>query len=180
MPDALVERFATRKAALEWLRANGYKVSQGKFYQDCGTGYPFVNKDGSVSKFQVLEYGQRLDLEARSAAAVATATREFDDRKSKADAIAAEIKAQRMQREEDARWLHAVDAWAQVAALLGTLRDNLRHQVTLKRREIVHAAGGDQERCDEVAAFVIGLIDDGFNETAGETIDVTFEREVGA
>lgn len=178
MSGDTVERFATRKAALEWLRANGYKISQGKFYQDCNAGYPYVHKDGSVSKFQVLEYGQKLDLEARSAAAVAAAASEYNDRKMKADAIAAEIKAKRMEREEDARWLYAVDAWAQVAALLGTLRDNLRHQVTLKRREIVHAAAGDQDRSDEVAAFVIGLIDDGFNETAGETIDVTFEREV--
>lgn len=178
--DAGAERFTSRKQALEWLRASGYKVSQGKFYQDCAAGYPFVNRDGSVSKFQVLEYGQKLDLQAKSAAAVAAASREWDDRQIKANAEIAEMKAERMRREEDRFWLHAVDAWAQVAALVGALRDNIRHQLFIGQREIVQVAGGDQDRSQEVSDFCDQLVARAFNETAGETINLKFERKTDA
>lgn len=178
--DVATERFTSRKQALEWLKANGYKVSQGKFYQDCGGGYPFVHKDGSVSKFQVLEYGQKLDLQARSAAAVAAATREWDDRQVKANAEIAEMKAERMRRDEDRFWLHAVDAWAQVAALVGALRDNVRHQLFIAQREIVQVAGGDQDRSQEVCDFCDQLVARAFNETAGATINLKFERDTDA
>ena len=62
-----LERFVNRKQALDWLKAQGYKVSQGKFYQDCAAGFPAVRKDGTVSRYQVMQYGQQLDIETRAA-----------------------------------------------------------------------------------------------------------------
>lgn len=142
--DTATERFVNRKQALNWLNAQGYKISQGKFYQDCNAGFPALNKDGSVSKYQVMQYGQQLDISSRAIAP--DTSREDEARKAKADADMAEIKAERMRREEDALWLHADMAWAQMAALVGALRDCLRHHFHVNQHEIVHVAGGQRDR----------------------------------
>lgn len=174
---AATERFVNRKQALNWLNAQGYKISQGKFYQDCAAGFPELHRDGSVSRYQVMQYGQQLDVSARSTAP--DTSREDEARKSKADADMAEMKAARMQREEDALWLHADVAWAQMAALIGTLRDGIRHHFHTAQNEIVHVAAGDMDRNHEVFEFCDDIVNRAFNEVAGSSIEVKFIKEEG-
>lgn len=168
------DRFVNRKQALNWLRAQGYKVSQGKFYTDCKEGFPEVGGDGSVSKFQVLEYGQQLDVATRSALP-GELSRENELRKAAAEADIAEMKAERMRREEDVDWLHASTAWAAVAAVVGSLRDALRHHFHLAQGELVQAAGGDLERRHELYEACETAINDAFNEVAGDDLTVDFD-----
>ena len=170
------ERFSSRKAALDWLKSRGHKVSQGKFYKDCKAGFPFVQKDGSVSKYQVMVYAEKLDGQT-APDLTALDAQEFDRRKAAADAEMAEIKAARMRREQDKDWLHADTAWAAVAALVGNLRDAVRHHLYQGRREAVEICGGDQDRAAELFEFIDGTIDGAFNEVAGKEIDITFEEE---
>lgn len=169
------ERFVNRKQALNWLNAQGYKISQGKFYQDCAAGFPELHRDGTVSRYQVMQYGQQLDVSARST--VPDASRENEARKAAAEADMAEMKAERMRRDEDVLWLHADQAWASVAALVGTLRDCLRHHFHTAQNELVHVAGGDMGRNHEVFEFCDDIVNKAFNEVAGASIDVTFEKE---
>jgi len=171
------ERFKNRKEALIWLKDSGYKISQGKFYQDCAAGYPVVHKDGTVSKFQVLEYGQRLDSVKKENEAAMIAAREYSERKEKADAEIAEMKAEKMRREENKHWLYAGDAWAQVAALIGTLKDAIRHELFAGQRELVEMAGGDQDRSQEIFEHADQLVARAFNKVAGDSITITFEKE---
>lgn len=168
------ERFVNRKQALNWLTAQGYKVSQGKFYQDCKEGFPVMHRDGSVSKFEVMQYGQQLDVSARSV--VPDTSRENEARKAAAEADMAEMKAERMRREEDAEWLHADQAWASMAGILGTLRDCIRHHFHAAQNELVHVAGGDLNRNTEVFEFCDDIVNRAFNEVAGDSINVTFEK----
>ena len=170
------ERFKNRSQALRWLKAQGYKVSQGKFYMDCKEGgFPGMHRDGSVSRFQVLQYGQQLDLSTRSVDL--DVSREHDARKSRADADMAEMKAEKMRRDEDKAWLHASQAWGIMAALVGTLRDCIRHHLYIAQGEIVLQAGGEQDRSQEVYELTYEIIDRAFNEIAGESINVVFEKE---
>lgn len=173
-----VERFANRKAALDWLKANNYKISTGKFYTDCKAGFPIIHKDGSISRWQVLTYAQQIDISTK--AEILTnrdESRLQEQRKAKAEAEIAEMKAERMRRDEDRYWLHAEDAWAQIAALVATLRDTIRHHLFTSQREIVHIVSGDQDRSNELVEYADGLIDKAFNEVAGAEIDVVFEKE---
>jgi len=171
------ERFKSRKQALDWLKQNGHKVSTGKFYQDCAAGYPMVAADGSVSKYQVLSYANDLGTQARPDLSVIE-SREFDQRKARADAEMAEMKAEKMRRESDKLWLHADDAWSVIAGLVGGLRDGIRHQLYTSRRELVHTAGGDQDLSMEFFEAVDAVIDSAFNETAKKSMNIQFEREV--
>ncbi len=171
------ERFSSRKKALDWLQEHGHKISTGKFYKNCKEGFPAVAVDGSLSKYQVLTYGLSLNKEVL-VDPEKLSSREDDHRKAKADADIAVMKAKKMQREEDKLWLHADDAWSLVAGLTGKLRDSIRHQLYSSQREVIQTAGGEQDRAQEVFEFMDQLIDKAFNEVAGESINVQFEREV--
>jgi len=174
------ERFANRKQALNWLQAQGYKVSQGKFYQDVKAGFPLLHRDGSVSRYQVMQYGQQLDVESRAVAPglLAGASEADEARKLKAQADQEEMKAERMRREHDADWLHADEAWAAVAALVGTLRDSLRHHFHTGQGELIHLAGGDPGRGPEVYEGCEEIMARAFNEVcnAGQIAGI-FEQD---
>lgn len=181
-PESLeAERFKNRKQAFNWLREQGYKVSQGKFYQDCLTGFPIIQRDGSVSRYQVMEYGDQLKLERAIDSLSPTSSpapplREHEMRKIKADADIAEMKAKRLRQEEDEEWLHAADAWATLAALMGTLRETIRYVLDKGQREIVHVAAGDQARSTEVFEHIDILINQAFNQVADGKINVIFGK----
>lgn len=172
--DISAERFANRKQALNWLNAQGYKISQGKFYQDCAAGFPPMHTDGSLSRFQVMQYGQQLDLATRTAAV--QQGDEASRRKEAAEAEIAEMKAERMRREEDKEWQHADDVWAFVAAIFGTLKESFTHHVHSEAAAIVHVAGGSNERVHEVYEFVMDVFAKACNEVAAKGIDFTFEE----
>ncbi len=174
------ERFANRKQALNWLQAQGYKISQGKFYQDCGAGFPSLHRDGSVSRFQVMQYGQQLDVESRGAAGVPTGQDDYESRKAKADAEIKEMQAAKMRKEEDADWLHADAAWMAIAGLLGVLKDSLRHHFHAGQGELIHLAGGDQGRGPEVYEGCEEIMARAFNEVSGMgKIEGVFAKEGG-
>ncbi|MBU2537261.1 MAG: hypothetical protein KKH22_02400 [Proteobacteria bacterium] len=174
------ERFANRKQALNWLQAQKYKISQGKFYQDVAAGFPVLQRDGTISRYQVMQYGQQLDVEARSGAPVSGRREEDEDRKAKAEADIKEMEATKRRREEDADWLHADAAWMAIAGLLGVLKDSLRHHFHAGQGELIHLAGGDQARGPEVYEGCEELMGRAFNEVAGMgKIEGVFAKEGG-
>ncbi len=174
------ERFKNRKQAFGWLQAQGYKVSNGKFYGDCDSGFPQIHKDGTVSRYQVLQYGQQLDVERRSSPATPgnIDRDEYEARKIKADAEKAEMQAESMRREMDADWLHKTTAYAQMAALIGTLADSLRHQFNIGSTQLAHLAGGDPQRAPEIYEGLEEILARSFNEINQQNrIDTMFAKE---
>ena len=169
------ERFKNRKQAHNWLTSQGYKVSNGKFYKDCDEGFPPIHKDGSVSRYQVLQYAQQQDVERRGSAPAGDGE-DYDARSVKAKALQEEIKLEKMQREHDAEWLHADAAWSALAALVGAIQDSLRHHFHTGQGQIIHAAGGEPARGPEVYEACEELLGAAFNEVAGMgRIDGVFE-----
>jgi hypothetical protein len=170
------ERFPSRKQALNWLNAQGYKVSQGKFYQDCKDGFPVVHRDGTVSRYQVMQYGQQLDISSRSIPQFDQSARreDLEIRKLEADVLAAESKA----RKEDTRWMLKEDAWSSVAALLSGLQDSLRHHLHEGQGLVVHLAGGKPDREPEVYEAMVDLVGKAFNELAASRIEGLFSESV--
>lgn len=171
------EYFKNRKEAFVWLEDNGYKISIGKFYQDIKKkGFPILNTDGSVSKYQVAVYGKNLEKE-QAADPSALERSEAAHRKEVADAKIAEMKAERMQREEDAMWLHADSAWSALAALIGNLRDAIRRELHTDQAAIVQAAEGNIARAPEVFEFIDQVVNAAFNKVAKSGIDIQWEDE---
>ncbi len=167
--------FKNRKKALDWLRSKGHQISQGKFYNDCDAGFPAVRMDKTVSKWQVAEYAASLGAETASSKPQSTI--ESEQRKAKADAEMAEMKAEKMRREQDRLWLHADEAWSALAAVVGKLRDAVRRELYNKQVEIVLAAGGETHRAPEVYEHVDGIVDKAFNDVARSGINVEWADE---
>ena len=171
------DKFKNAKQAWEWLQENGYKVSNGKFYGDCSKGIITVYPDKSVSKFQVLQYGINWNNKVSNPGNIdQIASAEVDMRKRSAEASIAERKDRRMEKEEDQLWLHADEGWAVVASVINQLRDSIRHYLYSSRREVVATSAGNQDRDDEVYSLLEHLVDQAFNETAGKSINIKFNK----
>lgn len=168
------EYFSNRKEAHDWLTENGFVISRSKFYEDCKKGFPAINADKSVSKYQVSVYGSKLK-DDRAVDLEAMEKNSYSHRKDKADAELAEMRAERMRREEDDQWLHADTAWSAVAALLGRLRESIRHQLHTESAEMVLAVSGEVARSPELFEMIEGAVDAAYNEIAGDTLDITWE-----
>lgn len=169
------ERFANRKQAFDWLISQGYKVSRGKFYNDCEAGRPAVHRDKTVSRFQVLQYGQQLDLETR------TSSSDLSQREQelKIQKLENDIKKQEIDtRKEDRLWMLVSDAEAEQAAIVGILRDALEHRFYIRREELILSAGGTRAKIGIFTSSLSTLIKDAFNEIANiKEHDVEFEEE---
>jgi len=174
---AEAETFKSRKEAHDWLVENGYAVSVGKFYQDIKSkGFPVLNPDKSISKYQVAMYGKGLQTDQQPDPS-ALARSEYAHQKEKADAEIATMKAERMRREEDELWLHADKAWSVVAALFGELREVIRRDLHDAQITITTAAGGDINRAPEVFETADKVIDKAFNRVAGSSLEIRWEGE---
>jgi len=159
------ERHKNRVQALNWLKAQGYKVSQGKFYGDCKDGFPAVHKDGSLSRFQVLQYAQQQDVERRNSPADNSEEQaDLELRKLRAETLKKEREDEDHKREHDSKWLHADAAFDALAALIGSLQAALDHQGYVGSPGIVHCCGGDPARTEEVAQAVKALVSNAMSE----------------
>lgn len=177
MTTESAEHFKNRKEAHDWLQENGYKISQGKFYQDIKKlGFPVLSGDGSVSKYQVMVYGKNLTTD-QAPDPSALDRSEYAHRKEAAEAKISEMKAARMEKEEDALWLHADDAWSALASIVGSLRDAIRRELHDAQVEIVQTAGGDLGRAPEVFENIDVVVNRAFNRVAKKGIDVEWANE---
>lgn len=156
------ERFKNRAAALAWLQSRG-QISHGKFIADCAAGYPTVHADKTLSKWQVMEYAEKqfggvretpvaVDMSAKKA-------------RLEIEKLEQEVeKGKLANRKEDDKWLYKDEAWAQMAAVIGKLRDSLRHQFHVGGMAVITSAAGDPQRSPEVYETHEGLISRAFNE----------------
>lgn len=165
------ERFANRKQAFDWLAAQGYAVSRGKFYQDCDAGFPPVHRDKSVSRFQVLQYGQQLDVKGRSWNGAGPADMAARREKAEVDKVEAEARMKVRQDEDEARkfdrrWLLREEAEAETCVWVSRLRDAVAYHLGRNLLAMIHACGGQAERLAEVQAIVDGALAAAANEIA--------------
>lgn len=156
------ERFKNRVEALKWLQSRG-QISAGKFSGDCAAGIVTVYPDKTLSRWQVMEYAEKLFGGVRST----PKTIDMADKKSRLEIEKLEQEVEKgklANRKEDEKWLYKDEAWAQMAAIIGKLRDSLRHQMHVGSTVIITSSGGDQSRGPEVYETIEGLISRAFNE----------------
>jgi len=169
------DRFKNRAAALAWLQSRG-KISAGKFSQDTAAGYPTVYPDKTLSRWQVAEYAEKTFGQVRE-------TPTAVDMSAKKARLEIEKLEQELEkgklanRKEDDKWLYKEEAWAQMAAIIGKLRDSLRHQFHVGAVAIITSSTGDPQRGPEVYEITEGLISRAFNEIVESgRIEGVFEK----
>jgi hypothetical protein len=177
VPAAEGERFKNRKQAFDWLQAQGYKISRGKFYNDCEAGYPGVHRDGTVSRYQVLQYAQQQDVTRRASATDLDDRRiEADTRKAEADAQKAEMQAEEMRRQQDKLWIQRDRAEEITCVWVSRLRDAVAYHLDKGLLAIIHGCGGKPERQSEVKAIIDSAMASACNEIANAE-ELTVEIE---
>ena len=176
MTTETAERFKNRKAALLWLQQRG-QISTGKFYQDCADGLITTHADKTVSRFEVMQYAEKVFGFTRQTAPA------FDqaEKKSNLEIRSLELDVEKKElanRREDERWLIKEEAWAQMAAIIGTLRDSLRHHFHIGQGQLILLAAGDASRGPEVYEGCEEIIARAMNELVHSgRIEAVFEKE---
>ncbi|HIJ94820.1 MAG TPA: hypothetical protein HPP94_03595 [Desulfuromonadales bacterium] len=149
------DTFKHRQAAFNWLLESGFRIGKATFYGHCLAGFPAVNQDGTVSKQEVINYSRTIDKSAFAPVGVAAKKEELEIRKLE---LAVE-KSERELRRDDDRWLYRDEAYAQMAAFLGTLLEAIKHHFLVGMEEIVDAVDGNislKEQGYELAEEIIG------------------------
>lgn len=154
-----------QKEARQWLWNHFGREfpSAGKFNADCKK---FRRKDKSILLEDLERYAASLE---ESGQGRDDSPRELGREKAEWEIrdLKAKVEGREMSnRKEDRRWVLKETAWAQTGALLAQLRDTEKHYLQTGAARLVHAAGGDPVRVNEVEAAVQSLIDQAYNELA--------------
>ena len=173
--------FKNRVEAHRYVESLGVTVAERTFYLDVDKRQ-MLQSNKSLLLCDVLAYlrekfdygapAKRRDVPAEERLA------ELDDLELR-ERRAKVAKLEREQRAEDERWILKDQAWGQMAALVGTLRDALRHHFHIGQARLVHLAGADPARGPELYEGIEEIMAKAFNEiVASGRIDVTFEAAV--
>lgn len=173
--------FAQQKEALEWLKENGFKVSAGKFSQDCRSGHCVVQSDKSIRLQDLKAYASGLSVDrARMGGNDALAARreDADTRRAEAEARIKERQDEEEQRRMDRKWVLRDDADAEICVWVGRLRDATGYHLSRNLLALIHACGGDPHRLAEAQSVIDSALSAAANEIAdSDEITVTIEEE---
>lgn len=166
--------FKTKREALRWIHQQGGKVSMGKFYQDCAKGAVAILPDGRVGQASVAEYMLSLRSPAPTAS---TAELAAEKRRLEVRRLELEVaKLERAARRDDLEWMRTDDAWAAIAALMGSILEALRHHFHRAAPELIRLFEGDlsrdaelYEQCEQVIGRAMAEI--------GPTIEGVFVED---
>lgn len=169
--------FKSRIEAFRYLVDKQIPVGQSQFYKDADE-FGLVQFDKTVLLCDLLAYIERKFKRGP----VAPAGRDVgaEDRQREIDELeirekrARVAKMEREQRAEDERWMLRDEAYAQMAALVGTLKDALRHHFHLGQSRLLAMAGADHARGPELYEGVEEILAAAFNEVARSRVDVVF------
>ena len=157
-------QFKGKAAAFAWYVEQGGQRQKSSFYA-------VVPADGKrVSRFAVSSLLLEESRKRRETPAASMA--EFDSardeaRYTKARADREELRRDEEQRVVDANWIQKPAARSQRAALVGLLRDSLRHHAHRAVSAIIHLSGGNVSRAPEVYECIEKeILAKAFNEVA--------------
>jgi hypothetical protein len=171
--------FKNRKAAHDYLVAEGVPVSRGKFYEDADR-LRVVQPDKTVQLSDLMAYVKNeLKLNSVTGQSIGEIDRgrereEWELRKLKADVKARED----ANRKDDDSWIPREESEIQRAALLGLAYDTVKHHLGMEDRRILHAVGADPARAVELTIVLEEIIDAAFNEIASRrNVEAEFLEE---
>lgn len=160
------EAFANVMEALQFLKAQGYKVAKSKMYADAKKGLLKVLEDKSVLEADVLAYAVRAELEKTPGKASAVDDSIFAD-KANAELELLEVRKKKLTFEYEKQmglYLLKTDVHAEIAMKLGAIEAGFKHLVAVRLADWIEDARGDVKCCDELRETIYGEIDALLNE----------------
>jgi len=145
-----MENFPSRRKAHEWLRAQGYKVSQGKIYSDAAKGLLYQQPDGSVLMESVTRYIQLAGLVKPGAESAEVAPKV--NQKLAEEIRQLQLKNERLQHENDVmhgRYILKNDHEAELVDLAALLDAVPRHVLRRNLPTYLSSIDADPSRAND-------------------------------
>ncbi|MFZ7126396.1 MAG: hypothetical protein ACOWWM_09625 [Desulfobacterales bacterium] len=167
-----------RKAALGWLKEQGYKISVGKFYQDCGKGLCVVGQDGTIRESALIAYSsqylKRIETEGGDSDPLQKQKLEVEIRRQ----LIKEQEDQLRLEKEQGKWLLRSDFSRELAARAGVLEQGLKNFLRTRMTDVVGMCGGDQAKLQTAIDFCLAELDVMLTEYATmDRFHVIFEEQ---
>lgn len=174
-----VDRFKNRKEALLWLQQRG-QISTGKFYQDCADGKITIHTDKTISKYEVMQYAEKVFGFVRQTAGIY----DLNEKKEKLDIQERELKVAKLQREKeqserelDKLWKHRDESDEELAGIIGLVLEAYDHYCYEGAPALIQICNGDVNRVDEVYASVKAMFSAAINDVLADGhIEGVFEE----
>lgn len=170
--DSTLERFRSRREALDWLREQGAQVSQGKFYQDCKAGKVLVFPDKTVSRASTAQYllAMRRQNPVFDPEACDLSIKEQELKIRKLELEVARL--EKANRADDKDWMRREDAWAQLVGVLHLLRQNLDYYCNQRAASILLACDGRSALAPQMIDQLLGeIVAPAYNDLEGQTLE---------
>lgn len=179
------EYFANRREAWQWLHEQGLQMGESTFYRRIGTpGFPRLTPDKRLSRWECSEFLRLQQVEGNASPGGVYATDELVQRKLLADTEAAEYtaglarqKLERLIKETDKTWMARREAYAMLAAIIGTLRDTVLHHLHHNQLAFCAAVCGEDARAPELYEALAAAVNTAFNEVASRPLQVELQGE---
>ena len=179
------EYFTTRREAWQWLHEQGLQMGESTFYRRIGQpGFPRLLPDKTLSKWECSEFLRLQTAEGNATPGGVYSTDELVQRKLVAETEAAEHaaglareKLAKLTKENDRAWMPRRDAYAMLAALIGTLRDTVLHHLHHNQLAFCAAVSGDDARAPELYEALAASVNTAFNEVADSPLSVRLAGE---
>lgn len=176
-PDAKV--LADRKAAWQFLKDEGYKVSSQTVYNAANKGKLIVQADGTVTESDALAYA-------------AKNLKKISGKKGKPDKVAdglanenlslMQVRRKKLQFEyekERGRYISKSDVRAEIAIKIAFLDAGIRHFFRTFLSDWVHRVGGNPRKTDMLLELINTELDRLFNEIGRfNDIDVIIVKDI--
>ncbi|WP_054031007.1 hypothetical protein [Desulfatitalea tepidiphila] len=160
------QSFANVKEALEFLKAQGYKIAKSKMYADAQRGILAVQEDRSVLESDVLAYAVRAGLEKTPEKSTKVDDRIFADKASaELDLLRAREAKLRFEHEREmGLYLPKADVRAELAMKLGAIEAGVKNLIAVNLVEWIESVGGDPKLSEDLQGTIFEEIDALMNE----------------
>lgn len=185
-PEAeTIEYFSNRREAWQWLHEQGLQMGESTFYRRINSpGFPRLTPDKKLSRWECSEFLRLQQVEGNATPGGVYSTDELVQRKLVAETEAAEHaaglareKLAKLTKENDKTWMPRRDAYAMLAALIGTLRDTVLHHLHHNQLAFCAAVSGDDARAPELYEALAASVNTAFNEVADSPLSVRLAGE---
>lgn len=185
-PEAeTIEYFNNRREAWQWLHEQGLQMGESTFYRRINSpGFPRLTPDKRLSRWECSEFLRLQQVEGNATPGGVYSTDELVQRKLVAETEAAEHaaglareKLAKLTKENDKTWMQRREAYAMLAALIGTLRDTVLHHLHHNQLAFCAAVSGDDARAPELYEALAASVNTAFNEVADSPLSVRLAGE---
>lgn len=179
---AEAESLPNLKAAIDYLKSDGWKIAKSKLYADAKAGLIKVNADGTVTKADTLAYAAKCLKKTSGAGQSGRDSKIYEERTNEETALT-RIRRAKLEFEFDRdRGLYILksDARAEIAIKIAALEAGIKHFFRTFAADWIHRVGGDPKHARMAIDWFNAEVDHLLDEFGRmEEIDVIVVKDPG-